>query len=331
MRDEIGRVPPDVAVLGTGGTIASTAAAGGAVPELTTDDLLSAVPEIAEYADVRADQVAQVSSFDMDFETLADVAQTVRTVVADGVDGVVIPHGTDTMEESAYYLDLTLDLDVPVVLTGAQRRPDEISPDGPANLLLAIRAASHGDFRGAGGIYVAFSEAVHAARDVTKVHTSEVDAFDSPNAGPVAAFGRSGMQLFREPGSRSPTIPVDRPETVVRMVKTGIGVDGHQIDCALEDNADGIVVEATGLGNTTGAISDAVATGVDHIPVVVTSRCVAGATAPVYGGPGGGESLREHGAIFGGDLPAHKARIKLLLALEETSDETEIREYFETA
>ena len=322
-------MPPDIVVLGTGGTIASTAGESGATPELTTDDLLSAVPEIEGYANVTTEQVAQVPSFDMDLETAAQVRERVRNAAADGADGVVITHGTDTMEESAYYLDLTLDLEVPVVLTGAQRRPDEVSPDGPANLLTAVRAASHDAFRGSGGVYVAFDEEVHAARDVTKVHTSKLGTLSSPEAGPVAAFGRGGIRLFRETGSRSPTISVGRPETDVRMVKTGIGVDGRQVEHALDDGADGIVVEATGLGNTTAALGDAVANAVQQgVPAVVTSRSLAGATAPVYGTPGGGKTLRERGAIFGGDLPAHKARIKLLLVLEETTDHEEIREYF---
>lgn len=324
-------MPPDVVVLGTGGTIASTAGESGATPELSTDDLLSAVPEIEEYADVTAEEVAQVSSFDMDLETIAAVGKRIRNVAADGADGVVVTHGTDTMEESAYYLDLTLDVGTPVVLTGAQRRPDEVSPDGPANLLTAVRAASHDAFRGAGGAYVAFDEEVHAASDVTKFHTSKVGTFASPETGPVAAFGRGGVRLFRDPASRSPTIPVDRPKTDVRTVQSGIGVDGAQIERALEDDVDGIVVEGTGLGNTTSAISDAVANAVDQgVPVVVTSRCFAGTTAPVYGTPGGGETLRDRGAIHGGDLPAHKARIKLLLVLEATTGDVEIRAYFET-
>lgn len=323
-------MPPDVVVLGTGGTIASTAGERGATPELTTEDLLSAVPDLGEYADVATEQVAQVPSFEMDVETLARISEAVRAAVADGADGVVITHGTDTMEESAYFLDLTLDLDVPVVLTGAQRRSDEVSPDGPANLLTAVRAASHDAFRGAGGVYVAFDEEVHAARDVTKVHTSAVGAFESPETGPVAAVDRSGVRVFREPGSRSDTIPVDRPETTVRTATTGIGVDGRQLTQALDD-ADGIVLDGTGLGNATAALGDAVAAAVDQgVPVVVTSRCLAGATAPVYGAAGGGETLRGHGAIFGGDLPAHKARIKLLLALEASADPAAVRTYFES-
>lgn len=319
-----------VTVLGTGGTIASTPGEGGATPELRTADLLDAVPEIEAHAAVEAAQIAQTPSFDMDFGTLARVGRAVREAAADGADGVVITHGTDTMEESAYYLDLTLDLDVPVVLTGAQRRPDEPSPDGPSNLLTAVRAASHDAFRGTGGVYVAFNEDLHAARDVRKLHASKVDAFASPGTGPVAAFSRRGARVLREPGSYSRTLPARAPEAVVRTVATGIGADGREIGWALDEGADGIVLEGTGLGNATSAIGEAVADAVDQgVPVLVASRCVAGSTAPVYGTPGGGETLRDRGAVHAGSLSAAKARIALSLLLEETTDPDAVREFFE--
>jgi L-asparaginase len=323
-------MPPTVAVIGTGGTIASTAAEDGARPELAPEDLLESVPAIEEYADVTATQAAQVPSFDMDFETIARAGRAVREADSDGADGIVVTHGTDTMAESAYYLDLTLDLDVPVVVTGAQRRPDEPSPDGPSNLLTAVRAASHGAFAGAGGVYVAFDETLHAARDVRKLHASSVDAFASPGTGPVATFGRDRVAVVREPGSRPRTLPTGPPEAVVRAVASGIGADGRAIEWAVADGADGIVVEATGLGNTTSAIGDAIGGAVEQgVPVVVTSRCIAGATAPVYGTPGGGETLRRRGAIHGGSLSAAKARLALTLLLEETNDRDQLREFFE--
>lgn len=321
---------PTVAVLGTGGTIASTADEGGATPSLTTDALLDAVPGLEDHADLTTEQVAQVPSFDMDVETVAAVGTAVRDV-ADEVDGVVVTHGTDTMEESAYYLDLTLPVDVPVVFTGAQRRPDEPGADGPSNLLTAVRAASHDRLRAAGGVYVAFDEQLHAARDVTKVHTRKLNAFASPEKGPVSAFTRNGVRFYREPGSRSRTFRVapSEPGGTVPMVKSGLDVGAAGVEHALERDADGIVLEGTGLGNATSAIGDAVAGAIQEgVPVVVTSRCLAGPTAPVYGTPGGGRTLRDHGAIFAGDLPAQKARLKLLVALEVTTDLAELREYF---
>ncbi len=333
-------MPPTVTILGTGGTIASTEGEAGATPTLSTDALLDAVPGIEDHADLTAEQVAQTPSFELDFETLADVRRAVREAAA-AADGVVVTHGTDTMEESAYYLDLTLDVDAPVVFTGAQRPADELSADGPANLLTAVRAASDERVRDAGGVYVAFDEELHAARDVTKAHTRKLAAFASPGTGPVATVTREDVRFHRDPGSRSGPIPVDREDAggdseeadagpAVEMIKSAVGVGGGGIERAVERGVDGLVLEATGAGNATAGIGDAVAAAIDQgTPVVVTSRCYEGPVEPIYGTPGGGQTLRDHGAIFAGDLPAHKARLKLRLALRETRDVEELRAYFE--
>lgn len=322
-----------IAVLSTGGTIASTAGADGATPSKSGADLIAAVPELESYADIEATEVMQTPSFDMGIEALTTIAERTRTAVDEGADGIVITHGTDTMEESAYYLDLVLALVVPVVFTGAQRRSDETSPDGPSNLLTAVRAASHERFRGAGGVYVAFDEELHAARDVTKGHTSHLSAFVSPDACPVARFTREDVRVHRDPGSRSDSVGATTTSAAVPMVKTGIGIGARQLNDPLEAGVDGVVIEGTGLGNTTSALGHAVGKAREAgVPVVITSRCQGGAVAPVYGTPGGGATLRSHGVIDGGDLPAHKARLKLMLLIEEfgTDDLTTLREAFET-
>ena len=321
-----------VTVLSTGGTIASTEGETGATPEKSGEDLVASVPVIDEYADVTVEEVLQTPSFGMDTDGMATIARSARDAAETGADGVVVTHGTDTIEESAYYLDLVCNLDVPVFFTGAQRRPDEVSPDGPANLLTAVRAATHEFFRGEGGVYVAFDEEIHAARDVTKTHTSALDTFRSPDGGPIAEFSHTGLRTYREPGSRSATIEVSETAEQVAMVKSGAGVSGSLLRGALDAGVDGIVVEGTGLGNTTGEVESAVADAIDSgVPVVITSRCLKGAVAPVYGGPGGGETLRSRGVIDGGDLPSHKARLKLLLVLKavDSDDVTAVEERFE--
>jgi len=320
----------EVTVLSTGGTIASTGDEEGATPGLSGSELVDAVPEIADYADLTVRDVAQIPSFDMDFRTMHEVGVAAGDAADAGADGVVVMHGTDTMEESAYALDLTGELDVPVVFTGAQRRPDEHSPDGPANLLTAVRAATHSRLQ-TGGVYVAFDTELHAARDVTKGHTSALGTFVSPDTGPVATFDREGVRIHRPPRSYSDTLPVTRTSADVAIVPSAAGVGRRQVDTALEAGVDGLVVEGTGLGNATGAIGDAVADAIEaDVPVVVSSRCQAGATAGVYGSRGGGLTLRNHGAAMAGDLPAHKARIKLAFACEaaDTADPEEVATYF---
>lgn len=315
-----------VQVLSMGGTIASTPGEGGASPSESGEALIESVPELNRYADeILVDQVTQLGSFNLDQADVAALGEAACEVESIA-DGIVVTHGTDTMEESAYHLDLALDLDIPIVFTGAQRRPDEVSADGPANLVTAFRAATHDEIRS--GVYIAFNEELHAARDVTKTHTRKLETFESPDKGPVAAFTRDDVRLFREPDSYSADVSTLRTDETVPIVSSGQGMDDRQIRFAIERGDDGIVLEGFGLGNTSETLSDAVRDAIESgIPVVVTSRSHAGPLGAVYGN-GGGETLKQHGAISGDDLPAHKARIKLLLTLETTTEMSEIREYF---
>ncbi|MEM4780164.1 MAG: asparaginase [Halalkalicoccus sp.] len=320
-------MPPTVSVLATGGTIASTSGEEGAEPTESGAALVEAVPDLESYAEIRSEEVAHRPSFELTFEDAFDLVERTREVAREA-DGVVVTHGTDTMEESAYLLDLVGEYDAPVIFTGAQRPADEVSADGPANLLAAVRTAA--DERFADGVYIAFDEEVHAARDATKAHTSKLEAFESPGTGPVAALTRESVRVHREPGSRSPTVPIEGLSASVEIVNSGLGVGAGPVERALEAGADGIVLSATGLGNTTRELGDAIAGVVDRgIPVVVASRCHAGATAGVYGTPGGGATLERHGAIFAGDLRPHKARLKLLVALSHADGPDEVRECFE--
>ncbi|MFC4436482.1 MULTISPECIES: asparaginase [Natrialbaceae] len=320
----------DVTVLGTGGTIASTDATGGATPTRTGEQLLEAVPELEDYGTLTVEEVAHIPSYEMDAATLETVGERVRALDDDPtVDAVVVTHGTDTIEEAAYYLDVTVQPDTPVFLTGAQRRPDEVSPDGPSNLLSAVRAGRAFAKRGAGGTFVAFNESVHAARSVTKTHTSALETFRSVNAGPVATLDRDGVAVHRAPRAETRPLAATSLAATVFTIKSGSCVTGGLLEAALERDADGIVVEGTGLGNATAGIAEAAREAIDDgVPVVVASRCLEGRVTPVYGGDGGGERLREYGAIFAGDLPAQKARIRLALALEAYDDETGIRDAF---
>ena len=319
---------PSVTILSCGGTIASTGGEEGAAPSKSGDDLVAAVPGLDEHAEIDVREVAHLPGFDMTFEAVANLVAAVREGDA---DAYVVTHGTDTMEESAYALDLLLD-GPPVVFTGAQRAADAVSADGPGNLLDAVRFAANESVREAGGVYLSFASELHAARDVTKTHTHELETFASPGKGPVAELAPDGIRYHREPGSRSASLLGADPtaDLDVRVAKSALGVDGRPVERAVCDGADGVVVEGTGLGNVTGALGDAIAEAIDAgIPVVLTSRCHAGPVAPVYGTAGGAETLRRHGALFGDDLPAHKARIKLLLALDAVESTDDLGAFFD--
>ncbi|UPV99792.1 asparaginase [Halorussus gelatinilyticus] len=325
---------PQVHVVATGGTIASTPDEDGAAPSMDGEELLVSVPDLASYADLSVESVSQVPGFDVDFEIMAEVAERAREAAADGADAVVVTHGTDTMAETAYFLDLTCSLSVPVVVTGAQRRLDEPSSDAPANLLAAARGAAHS--RVGEGVFLAFDDELHAARDVRKVHSHKLAAFASPNDGPVATLTRDEIRFHREPQSESVYLPVARsdanvtaPDTRVEMVVSAAGVDGRQVEHAVESGADGLVLAGTGLGNATSDLGEAVADAIDAgVPVVLTSRTGAGTTGAVYGTAGGGQTLQDRGAIPGGDLAPWKARVKLALALDAIENPEEAAQYF---
>ncbi len=316
-----------VCVVACGGTIASEPDADGAAPAKDGSDLIDAVPGVTDYATVSAREACAQPGFDVRWRDLFTVVDVAREAVAEGADGIVVTHGTDTLTDTAYALDLLTDLPVPVVVTGAQRRLDEPSSDVPANLTLAVRTAA--DERFGPGVHVAFDDEVHAGRDAVKTHSNALSTMASPASAPVATVTRSTTRLLREPRrgvAREPLcvpdgpIDVSDPEAAeelvpaVPVVPSGTGVSGAGIERALDAGVGGIVVEGTGLGNATGAIGDAIAEAVPRVPVVVAGRPV-GPTEPVYGTPGGAVTLAEHGVVFADDLPAAKARVGLALGL----------------
>jgi L-asparaginase len=322
-----------VHVVSCGGTIASEPGHGGAAPAKAGADLLDAVPQAAEHADLTVTDAGSRPGFDMDFATVGAAADAVHEAVADGADGVVVTHGTDTLADTAYALDLVCDVDAPVVVTGAQRRFDEPGSDAPSNLLTAVRAAA--DDRFAGAAYVAFDDELLAARDAVKSHTNALDTFRSPGKGPVASFTRRTVRVHRDPSAAASTVSLPRDalaaadDVDVPVIYSGTGVDGRWLSRAVDEGADGVVVEGTGLGNTTGALGDAVRDALDAVPVVVSTRCHSGPTEAVYGTDGGGVTLREHGVAYAGDLSTAKVRVKLVLGLAAGYDRDGVDDLFE--
>ena len=303
----------DVHVIATGGTIASTADGDdrGAAPELSGEELVEAVPGLEPHANVTVETVSDRPGFDMSPEICAQVAAIVGEV-GPSVDGVVVTHGTDTLAETARYLDLTCES--PVVVTGAQRRPDEQGSDGPTNLLTAVRAAAHE--RVSRGAYVAFDEELHAASTVQKSHTCALDTFRSPEQGPIARFTRERIHWYREPEGAGTTFRVpDRDEhPTVPVVVSASGIERAAFTDA-EARADGIVVAGTGLGNTTAELGRAIAEA--SCPVVVTSRCHAGPSEPIYGTAGGAATLASYDHVRFAHTTPWATRIELMLALAD--------------
>ncbi|MGY4690139.1 asparaginase [Salibacterium sp. K-3] len=243
-------------------------------------------------------------------------------------DGVVITHGTDTMEETAFLLDLFHDQDIPVVVTGAMRPADDISSDGPVNLEGAIRTAASDKSFGM-GVLVVMNEEIHAAADVIKTHTSNTASFESPEFGPVGRIMKENIQIRRKPLYHRSFQPVTMNRRVL-LLKTYSGMEKELMEHLVSQPPDGIVLEALGIGNIPPSILDPLNTLLQrNIPVILTSRCLSGAVQDVYSYEGGGRMLKEAGVIFSNGLSGPKARLQAIAALESCSTREELRQSFE--
>lgn len=306
-----------VRIIATGGTIAAKAdpVTGAARPTLTARELIEALPELGRIAEVTVDQFANLPSHALSLEHLLAVAKRAQETLRRGeADGVVITQGTMTMEESAYFWQLMLGATGSVIVTGAMRHTSLASPDGPRNLLDAVISAASGATAEM-GVLVCMNGELHAARDVIKAHSWNVDAFRSPDLGPVGFVRNGRVEIHRAPMLLE-HLPAEKIEASVSLVTIVMGDDGRLIDAALERGAGGLVLEVMGAGAVPPACMRAVAKAAARVPVVAVSRCDAGSMYEnVYDVEGGDRRLRESGVIFGGSLTGPKARIKLILAL----------------
>ncbi len=310
-----------VVVVSTGGTISMRPdpETGKLVPAVSGEELVEmlAWPEAPPLA---LDDFARIPSFDVHGELAVRLAVRVGEHAArDEVAGVVVTHGTDTMEETVYLVDRLLATEKPVVLTGAQRAADERDTDGPRNLRAAVSVAASSEARGRGAL-ICFAGEMHAAREATKVDTAAVGAFASPGYGPIGHVDADVVAFHRRPERRPPLPFPAGPLPRVDLVSLYAGADATFLRAAVRAGARAIVLEATGLGNANEQVVPGVREAVEAgVPVVVTSRCATGRVAPVYG-RGGGKDLAEAGALFAGDLAARKARVLLQLALAAGAD-----------
>ena len=316
-----------ITVLGTGGTIASRHDESGATQPV---DLVGGLVAGLDLGDVSV-EARDLFVKDSSALTPGDQATIVREVgaalAAPGVHGVVVTHGTDTAEETAYLLDLVHDDDRPVVLTGAQRPADAVDADGPGNLRDAIRVAADPAARGL-GVLVAFDGLVLAARGTRKVHTHEVSAFAQPDSGPLGRVVDGALVVDRTPAHRE-HLAVDLADLVrlrVDIAAAYPGVDGTALAAFADAGARGVVLVATGAGNANPAV---VATVADltrrGVVVGLTTRVDSGPVFAAYGGGGGGADLIGAGAVPLGTLRAGQGRILLLALLAALGDPAQVR------
>jgi L-asparaginase len=287
-------------VVATGGTIASLAdpATGAVRPAVGAEELVAGVPGLAELAPV-VEEVDRVNGWNVTPATMLEVA---RRASAATEEAVVVTHGTDTVEETAFLCDVTVER--PLAFAAAMRSGDELGADGPRNLLFAARVAPS-----APGTVVAMNDEVHPARWVRKLHSRSPAAFGSP--------GRTWGALAR--WVVAPPAALDRP---VPVLQTYTGMEEGLIGALIEaTRARGLVLEGTGLGNVPGTAEPGIRAALERgLPVVVATRVPTGGTGAVYGGPGGGVTLRDAGVIGAGTLTAAKARLLLMLLLARGDD-----------
>ena len=326
---------PKIVILATGGTIAgaqaNTSQVGYASGSFSVDALINAVPQLKDIADLTGEQVANIGSQTMNNEVWLKLADRVNAVLAEpDVDGVVITHGTDTMEETAYFLSLVVHSDKPVVLVGSMRPATAISADGPANLYNAVALAANPEARGLGPLVV-LNDQIHFAREVEKMNTTQLNTFESPNRGLAGVINVGHLHLYSKNTTRLGTnsdFSVDGMTTNdlprVAIVYSYANAEPDIVNFLVKQGVKGIVLAGVGDGNSTDAMIAALADAAKQgVAVVRCSRT------------GSGVVVRDvevdddkMGFIAGMELNPQKARVLLMLGLTKTQDPQKLQEYF---
>lgn len=312
---------PRVDYLATGGTIASTPDGGaGVAPTLTAADLAASVPGLDAVAELRVAQFGQQPSSALLLTDLLRLRDEMAGRVADGAQGLVVSQGTDSLEETAFVLDLLWRYEAPVVVTGAMRNPSLPGGDGPGNLLAAVQVAAGAAARGA-GVLVVLGDEIHAARFVRKMHTSSPAAFRSPSTGPLGWVSEGRAVLATRPTGRAgldfaADLPAALDPPPVALVRVGLGEDGRLLPALAALGYRGAVIEGFGGGHVTPAMVPPLERLAGQMPVVLASRTGAGEVLThTYRFPGSEIELLDLGLVRAGALDGLKARLLLTLCL----------------
>jgi L-asparaginase len=309
-------VADKVILFATGGTISmrQDAELGGAVPRLSGEEILATIPGWEQVADIEVREFGRYPGPHMTIDRMWELRAAILAAIDDGARGVVVTHGTDTIEETIYLLDRSLPHEVPVVVTGAMRNASELSWDGPANLMAALQVAAAPDAHGRGAMVVMDDRIVQGA-EVVKTHTEEFGTFQSPNWGPLGIVDKGKVLFYRESRRKAALVP-EAPVVPVDLIKVVAGADSRLVEASLDSGAHAVVLEALGRGNVPPAVVPGIRRWTEvGKPVVVTSRSLRGRVLDTYAYAGGGHELREMGVIFGDHLTGQQARIELMLAL----------------
>lgn len=316
-----------ILVLHTGGTIAMKEDATGVSPD-AINPLLTTTLSIPESITLTVEDFLNVPSPHMTFIEMIALKQRIQQAKAEGFDSIVVTHGTDTLEETAYFLDTTIGDLLPIILTGAMRSSNEIGSDGLYNFANALRVAESDESIGK-GVLVVLNDEIHTARYVTKTHTTNVATFRTPTLGPIGIITKHRI-LFMLESLDTIRYDVNQMQGLVPIVKAYAGMTGDFFHILNQTKIDGIVIEALGAGNLPPATLPEIKKLLDKdIPIVLVSRCFNGVAEPVYGYPGGGKELEKMGIIFCNTVNSQKARIKLLIGKNAQLSETDFRQFIQ--
>lgn len=325
-----------IGVLFTGGTISMKLdQTGAARPAMGADEILAQVPALHSIADIDSEDFSRLPGGHVTPEAMWRLARRAAAwLERPDIDGLVITHGTDTIEETAYLLDLVLTSAKPVVLVGTMRTISDPSWDGPGNLMAAARVAASPAARGH-GVLVVMDEQILPAREVRKVHTESSGSFATPEFGPLGVVDAGAVIFKRSPLTRpawqqpgaEPGLRVTSLETRVELVQAYTGMSDRVVRCASDGDTRGLAIVAFGRGNVPPAVVPALADAIGGgILVTISSRCIAGRVRPRYGYEGGGRHLMQIGAVLAGDLSGAKARLLQMVALSMTGDSVKARD-----
>ncbi len=302
---------------------------GGAVPRYSGDELLDKIPEAKELADITCYDFGKYPGPHMTPSLMMNLSMKIRELMQqEEYAGIIVTHGTDTLEETAYFLDLTIKTATPIVVIGSMKNSSEPDWDGPRNLLDAIHICLNDNCRNI-GVLVCLNGEINAASEVTKIYTEQIDSFTSLDFGDLG-FVQNGRVILNRLPRRLETIETNKLIINVDMLTVYAGMDDKFFKYSADSGVEGIVVEALGVGNVPPPAFEGIKYAVQKgIPVVLVSRCPAGETLDIYSYPGAGKWLHKLGVIFADYLNGQKARIKLMLALGVTKDKKKLRKLFE--
>lgn len=315
-----------ILILHTGGTISMSEDATGKIKPNAQNPLAELPLDSQGQIQLVTEEIFNLPSPHITPAHMLQLSQRLRQAAAEGFDGAVVTHGTDTLEETALFLDLTLTSTMPVVVTGAMRSSNEIGSDGLYNFRTAIMVASANASVGK-GVVVVMNDEIHSARYVTKTHTTNVATFRTPTFGPIGIVSE-GHVNYMQTINPQPHLPIEKVITEVYLIKAYAGMTGTLFQALNQPATRGIVIEALGAGNlppqTLAALQALVH---QNIPLVLVSRCFNGIAEPVYDYQGGGVNLAQMGIIFCRGLNGPKARIKLLVGLSAGLQGSALKKY----